>query len=92
MKKLVQTVEVEGEGLCALMGEQVLLFCLNYIYTGKLIGVNSSFVLLEGAQIVYETGAFDAAKFADAQALPTSQWYVQTAAIESFGVSGKKVK
>ena len=89
MKKLIQTVEVEGEGLTALMGENVLLFCLNYIYTGKLIGVNDKFVLLEGAKIVYQTGAFNDAQFKDAQSLPTSQWYVQTAAIESFGVSGK---
>jgi hypothetical protein len=89
MKKLIQTIEVEGEGLTALMGENVLLFCLNYIYTGKLIGVNDKFVLLEGAQIVYQTGAFTDAQFKDAQCLPTSQWYVQTAAIESFGVSGK---
>ena len=74
MKQVVTVTEVDGEGLEAFLNENVLLFGLNYIYTGKLIGVNSSFVLLEGAQIVYETGAFDAAKFADAQALPNSQW------------------
>ena len=47
---------VEGAGLETLMGERVTLFCLNYIYTGKLVGVNSSCVLLEEAAIVYETG------------------------------------
>ena len=42
MKKIVQ--EVEGEGLVKLLGERVTLFCANYIYTGKLEGVNESCV------------------------------------------------
>lgn len=40
MKKLVSVTEVSGEGLLALIGERITLFCLNYIYTGKLIVVN----------------------------------------------------
>lgn len=83
MKKII--TEVEGEGLVALLGERVTLFCMNYIYAGKLAGVNETCVLLEDASIVYETGAFTEAKWKDAQALP-NKWYVQTSAIESFGV------
>lgn len=85
MKKLIATTKVEGEGLEALMGERVTLFCLNYIYTGKLVGVNSSFVKLESAMIVYETGALTDKTWKDAQPLP-NDWYVQTGAIESFGL------
>lgn len=85
MKKLIQVEEVSGEGLMGLMGQNVTLFCLNYIYTGKLIGVNDEFVKLEGAKIVYETGAFDEQSWKDAQALP-HDWYVKTAAVESFGI------
>ncbi len=85
MKKLVNVTEVEGEGLTALLGERVTLFCLNYIYTGKLTGVNSTCVLLEDASIVYETGALNDKKWADAQALPNNL-YVKTNAIESFTV------
>lgn len=85
MKKIVNVTEVQGEGLLALMGERVTLFCLNYIYTGLLSGVNESCVLLENAAVVYETGALDSAKWQDAQALP-GKWYVQIGAIESFGV------
>jgi hypothetical protein len=44
MKKLVE--EINGEGLDKLLGERVTLFCMNYIYTGKLSGVNSTCVLL----------------------------------------------
>ncbi len=84
MKKLIKVEEVSGEGLMGLMGEEVTLFCLNYIYAGKLVGVNDSFVKLEGAKVVYETGAFTELKWQDAQALP-NDWYVQTGAIESFG-------
>jgi hypothetical protein len=83
MRKIVE--EVTGEGLEKLLGERVTLFCMNYIYTGKLVGVNATCVLLDDAAIVYETGAFTDKGWKDAQALP-NQWYVQTSAIESFGV------
>ena len=43
MKRLVNVVEVDNEGLVGLMGQRVTLFCLNYIYTGKLTGVNDNF-------------------------------------------------
>lgn len=82
MRKLIE--QVDEEGLMKLLGERVTLFCANYIYTGKLIGVNSTCVLLADASIVYETGAFDNTVWKDAQKLP-NEWYVQTGAIESFG-------
>jgi hypothetical protein len=89
MKKFVNVVEVEGEGLAALLGENVLLFCMNYFYTGKLVGVNTEFVQLENAQIVYETGELCAKAFKDAQKLPGDVWYVQAKSIESYGKSGR---
>ena len=82
MKKIVENVE--GEGLEKFLGERITLFCLNYIYTGKLKGVNDTCILLEDASIVYETGAFTDKAWKDAQKLP-GDWYVQRAAIESFG-------
>lgn len=85
LKKIVSVQEIEGEGLTALLGERVTLFCLNYIYTGDLVGVNDTCVLLSDPSIVYETGAFDTASWKDAQKLPNSL-YVQTSAIEAFGV------
>lgn len=85
MKKSVQVVEVEDEGFMALMGEVITIFCLNYIYTGKLVGVNDTCVLLEDPSIVYDTGPFDTKNWKDAQKLP-NQLYVQMGCIESFGV------
>lgn len=82
MKVLVN--EVENEGLLALMGKRVTLFCGVYIYTGKLVGVNETCVKLEDAGIVYETGSFTDNKWKDCQPLP-KDWYVTTQSIESFG-------
>ena len=83
MKKLVE--EVNGEGLDKLIGERVTLFCMNYIYTGRLTGVNETCVLLTDAAIVYETGELTSDKWKDAQSLP-NDWYVQLSSVESFGI------
>mgnify|MGYP001576486710 FL=1 len=67
MKKLIEDNE---EGLERLLGERVTCFCVNYIYTGKLVGVNDATLLLNEASIVYETGAFTEKAWKDAQPLP----------------------
>ncbi len=82
MKKIV---EVSDEGLEGLLGEVVTLLCVNYFYTGKLVGVNETCVKLDNPSIIYETGEWSSKSWKDAQALPGSI-YVQTAAIEAFGV------
>ena len=84
MKKLVE--EVNSEGLEKLMGENVTFFCLNYIYHGKLTGVNETCVLLENPSIVYETGKFTDDKFKDIQSLNTKEFYIAMNCIESFGI------
>jgi hypothetical protein len=84
MRKIIE--EKEGEGLEKLLGERITMFCANYIYTGKLTGVNETCVLLTDAFIVYETGPLkNDPTWKDAQPLP-HDWYVQINAIESFGV------
>jgi hypothetical protein len=89
MKKIVSVQEVDGEGLVGLMGEVVMVFCLNYIYTGTLSGVNDTCILLDNPSIVYETGDFSKTTFTDAQKMP-NQIYIQTSAIESFGKTNKR--
>lgn len=88
MKKIVTVTEVEGEGLVALLGKKVLVFCMNYIYTGTLAGVNTHDILLENPAVVYETGAFDSKKFSDAQKLPNAL-YIRTNSIESYHETDK---
>lgn len=85
MKKLVEVQEVPGEGFMALLGLVITVFCANYIYTGKLTGVNDECILLENPSIVYETGPFSDSQWKDAQRLP-NQLYIQKASVESFGV------
>ena len=81
MKKIVE-IDTK-EGLESLLGEEVLLMCANYFYAGKLVGVNRSVVKLSNARLVYETGTWDKAAWADAQKLP-GDVYVRIPAIESF--------
>ena len=83
MKKIVE--DVNGEGFDKLLGERITVFCMNYIYTGKLLGVNDTCILLTDPSIVYETGAFDDTEWKDAQALP-NDIYIQISSVESFGV------
>ena len=81
----VAVVEVPNEGLVALLDKEVMVFCANYIYAGVLAGINETYLKLEKAKIVYETGPFDTKGYKDAQALPGGVWYIQYTAVESFG-------
>ena len=83
MKRLIE--EIENEGLVSLIGQRITLFCMNYIYTGKLVGVNDSCVKLENPAIVYDTGPFNTKEWQDAQNLPNSM-YIMLNSVESFGV------
>lgn len=84
--KVIQTVtEVSGEGLESLLGKRVILFCANYFYTGKLVGVNTNDVKLEDPAIVYETGAFSNKNYTDEQKIGTKFHYVRIGFIESYG-------
>ncbi len=76
--------EDDNEGLAALLGKTITVFCMNYIYAGKLIGVNKTCIKLENAHLVYETGLFSEKKFKDAERL-NDNFYVQLNSIESFG-------
>jgi len=86
MKRLVE--EVQGEGLESLLGETVWVWCMNYTYAGKLIGVNTDDILLEDASVVYETGSFSSDEYEDSQKL-NQNLYIRITAIESYGKSGK---
>jgi hypothetical protein len=85
MKTVVQTIEVEKEGLAAFLGEKITVYCLNYIYTGTLLGINETCIKLSAkdAAIVYETGSLTASTFKDAQLCGRDR-YVMIDTIESF--------
>jgi len=83
MRKVI--VDVEGEGLDGLLGQRITVWCLNYIYTGDLSGVNDDCIRLDNAAIVYETGPLNDTQWQDAQSLP-HPCYVMQRCIESFMV------
>ena len=85
MKTVVEVIEVENEGLNALLGKSVLLMCSNYFYTGELVGVNETCVKIKDPQVVYDTGQWSAGAWTDAQKMHVAVWYVARSAIESFG-------
>ena len=85
MKQKVKVEEVDGEGLVGLLGKRVTLYCLNFIYTGDLVGVNDTFVKLKDAGIVYETGSHSDKDWSDYQPFPKEFWYIKRSSIESFG-------
>ena len=75
----------EVSGLESLLGETVLLMCGNYFYAGKLSGVNTDCAVLTEASIVYETGKWANADYANSERLPGSEWFVRIEFIESYG-------
>jgi len=81
MKKLVE--EDGTNPLIELLGQRLTFWCLNYIYTGDLVGVNDECIRLDNAAVVYETGPLNEATWQDAQSLP-HPCYVMTRTIESF--------
>lgn len=87
MRRIVE--EIEGEGLESLLGQNVWLWCVNYIYAGKLTGVNDVQVRLDDAKVVYETGELTASEYQDAQPVPTGTLYVRLTAVEAYGASGR---
>jgi hypothetical protein len=90
MKKIVNVTEVEGEGLVALLGEKVILMCMNYHYVGTLKGVNETDVVLDekDAAVCYETGEWSAKEWKDAQKIG-HDLYVRVSAIEAYFAAGK---
>lgn len=83
MKKLV---DEPNEGLVSLIGQVVTLFCANYFYTGKLVGVNEKDVLLANPGIVYETGEWNEDSWGDYKSLEIDKLYIRIDFIESYGV------
>lgn len=86
MLKTKQVIDVPDEGIISLLDKQVTFFCANYIYTGKLIGINDESFLLENPAIVYETGAWSEKNWKNYEKLP-HELFIMKNAVESLGVT-----
>ena len=87
MKRLVNVVDVEKDGLESLLGQYIQVWCLNYIYAGKLIGVNTHDVVLAEAVVVYETGKLGDKQFKLAESAGVEELFIRTSAIESYALA-----
>jgi hypothetical protein len=83
------TVDTDDRGIAEYLGQRIIVFCVNYIYSGILAGVNSTNILLKDGGIVYETGSFTESKFKDFQPIG-HDIRINLAAIESFGPTNKR--
>ncbi len=54
MQDTVETLNKEG--LEGLLGLTITLFCMNYIYTGKLVGINNNCIKLENPKGITSSG------------------------------------
>lgn len=85
MKKRVEVIEVEEEGLIKLLGEYITVYCQTYIYAGILCGINDYCILLSDCSIVYDTGSHSKEKYEIQEKMP-NDWYIMRSKIESFGI------
>src|SRR3990167_898523 len=85
MKRIVDVTDATG--FDAALGENIILLCGSYFYAWKLVGVNADHLELADAKLVYETGAWDAKSWQDAQALPGLVWRVMRQSVESWGAA-----
>jgi hypothetical protein len=92
MKRIVNIVETTKDGLEKLLGEYVQLWCLNYIYAGKLVGVNEHDVVLAEAGVVYETGKLTDKTFKFFEPVGAPEHFVRIGMIESYSLAPQLVK
>ena len=71
------------ENLNDLIGQTYTFWCARYIYHGTVKAVNDTYITLENAGVVYETGELDAKKPSDLQELP-HECYVLIQSVEAI--------
>jgi len=80
IKALLPEVK-EIEDMADLVGQRLSFWCARYIYHGTVKKVTSDFVILEDAQVVFDTGSYDSKEPATAEKLPNNA-YIMRGAIE----------
>ena len=63
--EMTNQVSEQEDGFVTALGKTVVIHCMNYIYSGKLIGVNGTCLKLEEAGVVFETGSYGSKEFKD---------------------------
>lgn len=80
---LEEDESIEIEDMDSLIGKKWAFQCARYIYFGKVKSINNSFIELEDAETVFETGEYSAKEASDSQEMPKGRVLVMRQAIES---------
>jgi len=75
---------VEIEDLESLVGKKWAFQCARYIYFGKVKSITNTFIDLEEAQTVFETGEYCSKEASDSQEMPKGRLLVMRQAIEAI--------
>lgn len=73
---------IEVNGMEDLVGKKWAFQCARYIYFGKVKSVNSAFIEIDEAQIVYDTGEWSSAEIKDAQKSPKGKIFLMRQSVE----------
>jgi len=74
----------EVEDITELEGKKYAFQCARYIYYGKVKNVNPSWVELDEASVVFDTGNYSDTSAEDIQELPKKKAYVMRQSIEAI--------
>lgn len=66
-----------------LVGQVYTFWCARWIYHGKVKSVNTEYIVLENASVVFETGDYGNSEASDIQSLP-NDFQVMIQSIEGF--------
>jgi len=83
-EQLVEDIELkEINSMEDLIGETYLFQCARYIYHGEVKAVNSDYITLKNASVVFNTGDYSNDEAEDKQSLPNGVSVLRVS-IESF--------
>ena len=75
---------IEVNGMEDLVGKKWAFQCARYIYFGRVKSVNSTFIELDEAQIVFDTGEFSNTIPDDVQDLPKKKTLLMRQSVEAI--------
>ena len=73
----------EIENMDDLIGETYMFQCARYIYHGKVKSVNATYIEIENASVVFNTGDYSNSSPEDSQSLPNNA-FIMRQSIEMF--------
>ena len=82
-KRIIE--ESETVGVDDLLGETIIVMCMNYTYSGILVSASDDAFLLRNPEIVFKTGPFKEPGWERSEPTCCSEQYIARSAIESYG-------